>query len=305
VQTLLRMAVLIGTAAVTAACLLGPPLVTITPAVEFWCPMHPAVRSPVAGRCPICGMVLVPASTSVGDTYKLDVELTPPAPRASELTRARFRIRDPRSGAVVTRFDVMHEKLFHLFVVSRDLQQFAHLHPVLGANGAFDVDLTLPQAGHYQLLADLVPSGAAPQLIQRTITTSGFDGPLHKVPALESDVADKVIGNTRIHLAMREAVAGGDRLMTFTLFDVATGAPATDLEPFLGAPGHLLVVSADFSTASHSHPLVQEEATSSVAFQVLFARAGMHRVWVQFQRAGTVITAPFTVAVEERQRTGA
>jgi hypothetical protein len=270
---------------------------------EFWCPMHPAVRSPVPGRCPICDMVLVPASTTIGDTYNLDVELAT-APRPGVPAHARFHVRDPRSGAAVTRFDVLHEKLFHLFVVSRDLEYFAHVHPVLRANGEFDIDLTLPRAGHYQLIADLVPTGAAPQLIQRTITTEGFEGPLHDVPALVADLADKIIGTTRIQLTMREAMAGGERLMTFTVLDAATNAPATDLEPFLGAPGHLLVVNADLSTASHSHPLAEAGPPSTVSFQVLFARAGMHRVWVQFQRSGRVITAPFTIAVEPRQRTG-
>lgn len=285
-------------------CLPPPPLNALRPALEFWCPMHPAVRSAVAGRCPICQMAMVPASSVVSDTYKLDVHLTPAAPLPGEKTQARFFVRDPRSGATVTRFDVLHEKLFHLFVVSRDLQYFAHLHPETAAEGAFDIDLALPRAGHYQLLADLVPTGAAPQLIQRTITTAGFEGPLHQAPAFAADLADKVIGNTRIHLSMREAMAGGERLLTFDLVDAATGAPVMDLEAFLGAPGHLLVVSADLSYASHSHPLAEEGPASTVEFQVLFARAGMHRVWVQFQRNGRVITAPFTIPVEERQRTG-
>lgn len=303
-RTAFCVVVLVGTASVISGCLPRAPLAAITPAREFWCPMHPAIRSVIAGRCPICQMALVPASTGVGDTYRLDVELTPVAPVPGDVTRARFHVRDPRSGAAVTRFELLHEKLFHLFVVSRDLLYFTHLHPVAGAGGAFDIDLTLPHAGHYQLLADLVPTGAAPQLIQRTITTAGFEGPLHQVPALAADLADKVIGNTRIHLTMREAMAGGERIMTFDLFDAVTGAPAVDLEPFLGAPGHLLVVSADLSYASHSHPLAEEGPASSVAFNVLFARAGMHRVWVQFQRSGRVITAAMTIPVDERQRTG-
>lgn len=271
--------------------------------VELWCPMHPTVRSLVPGRCPICQMVLVPASASVGETYSLDVELAS-APRPGVATHAQFHVRDPKSGVAVTRFDVMHEKLFHLFVVSRDLQYFAHVHPTVGANGAFDIDLTLPRPGHYQLIADLVPTGAAPQLIQRTITTEGFEGRLHTVPEMEADLSDKVIENTRIHLEMREAMAGGERLMTFTAYDAVTNAPVNDLEPFLGAPGHLLVVSADLSTAAHSHPLAEKAPPSVVSFQVLFARAGMHRVWVQFQRSGRVITAPFTIAVDPRQHTG-
>ncbi len=247
---------------------------------------------------------MVPVSTAVGDSYALDVDLSPRAPSPGAVTRARFHVRDPRTGAAVTRFDVLHEKLFHLFVVSRDLQYFTHIHPALGANGTFAVDLELPRPGHYQLMADLVPTGGAPQLIQRTITTVGYEGPLHEVPVLAADLGDKVIGDTRIRLAMRDAVAGGERLMTFTLIDEPSGAPASGLEPYLGAPGHLVSVSADLSAAAHSHPVVQDSPTSDVAFQLLFPRPGMQRVWVQFQRRGRVITASFTIPVADRQRAG-
>jgi hypothetical protein len=300
-----RTAIVLLLVAGATACHPRPrPVLLAVSASEHWCPMHPGIRGAAGDRCPICQMALVPVASGIGDTYALDVELAPPAPSPGVVARARFQVRDPRTGAAVTQFDVVHEKLFHLFVVSRDLQHFAHLHPSLGANGAFDVSFTLPHPGHYQLMADLVPTGGAPQMIQRIITTAGYEGPLHEVPALTADLADKVVGNTRVQLAMREPVAGGERLMTFTLLDEPSGAPASDIEPYLGAPGHLVSVSADLSAAAHSHPVAQGGPTSSVAFQLLFPRAGMQRVWVQFQRSGRVFTASFTIPVDERQRTG-
>ena len=295
--------------ALAAAAALGcgpvrPRSAAIATAPELWCPMHPGVRSTTAGQCPICQMTLVPMSTAVGDSYTLDVDLAPRAPLPGAATRARFYVRDPRSGAAVTRFDVLHEKLFHLFVVSRDLRHFAHLHPAAGANGAFDVTVPLPYPGHYQLIADVVPTGGAPQMIQRTITTAGYEGALHDVPTLAADLADKVIGATRVRLAMRDAVAGGERLLTFTVMDEPTGKPASDLEPYLGAPGHLVSVNADLSAAAHSHPVVQLGPPATVAFQLLFPRPGMQRVWVQFQRSGRVLTASFTIPVADRQPAG-
>ncbi len=302
---IVRAAVVLLLAAGVTACLPRPrPLQLAVSASEHWCPMHPGIRGAAGERCPICQMALVPVASGIGDTYALDVELVPPAPAPGVVARARFHVRDPRTGAAVTQFDVVHEKLFHLFVVSRDLQHFAHLHPSLGANGAFGVDLALPHAGHYQLMADFVPTGGAPQLLQRTITTAGYDGPLSATPALAADLSDKIADDTRVHMEMREAMAGGERLMTFTLTDAKTGAPASNIEPYLGATGHLLRVSADVSAAAHSHPIAQDGPPSTVAFQVLFPRAGMHRVWVQFQRSGRVFTASFTIPVDERQRTG-
>ncbi|WP_442485881.1 efflux RND transporter periplasmic adaptor subunit [Aeoliella sp. SH292] len=43
----------------------------------YTCPMHPNIRQPTTGRCPICGMELVPASSSGGaslDEYAVHVE---------------------------------------------------------------------------------------------------------------------------------------------------------------------------------------------------------------------------------------
>ena len=302
----LRAAAAIAVVLTASGCLLRerpPDVRAASVAPQYWCAMHPAVRGQAGDRCPICQMALVPVSGGSGDTFAVDVELEPAAPAAGAVTRARFRVRDPRNGLAVTRFDVLHEKVFHLFVVSRDLKHFAHLHPAPGKDGEFDVSFTLPHQGHYQLIADVVPSGSAPQLLQRAITTAGYEGALHEVPALQPDLADKVVGTTRVRLDMRSAVAGGERVMTFTLLDEPSGTPITDLEPYLGAPGHLMAVSADLTAAAHSHPMPQEAIGSTVAFQVLFPRPGLQRVWVQFQRGGRILTASFTVPVEERQRT--
>lgn len=37
---------------------------TVTAAIDFTCPMHPEIRQDAPGRCPICGMKLVPVNTS-------------------------------------------------------------------------------------------------------------------------------------------------------------------------------------------------------------------------------------------------
>jgi hypothetical protein len=42
---------------------------------------------------------------------------------------------EPGTGAVVTRFEMVDERPFHLFVISYDLESFAHVHPMLQSNG--------------------------------------------------------------------------------------------------------------------------------------------------------------------------
>jgi Cu(I)/Ag(I) efflux system membrane fusion protein len=56
--------------------------------VEYTCPMHPQIRQPNPGRCPICGMELVPASAGVGDLGELAVKIEPAQRRLANIQTA-------------------------------------------------------------------------------------------------------------------------------------------------------------------------------------------------------------------------
>ena len=60
----------------------------------YWCPMHPGVRSPGRGKCPLCAMALVPIAPPRIGEYKVDVALLPRSRRRC----VRPRGRRPRSG---------------------------------------------------------------------------------------------------------------------------------------------------------------------------------------------------------------
>jgi len=266
----------------------------------YWCPMHPDVRGRQGDKCPQCGMMLVRAAPADYAAYVLDLETVPRVLRPQQKARARFFVRDPRTLARVRRFDLVHERVFHLFVISQDLAYFAHIHPALHHDGSLDVDIELPRPGVYQLIADFLPAGGSPQLLQKSIVTAGYTGPLVAAPVLARDTADKIVRDTRVKLTMPDPIAGREQLITFDLEDAATGAPVSDLEPYLGAAGHLLLVSADLAIAAHSHPVaeISKHSGPTVVFQTLFPRAGDYRMWVQFQRRGEVLTSSFTVPVK-------
>ncbi|HUK63773.1 MAG TPA: hypothetical protein VLV15_10570, partial [Dongiaceae bacterium] len=89
---------------------------------------------------------------------------------------------------------------------------------------------------------------------------------------------------------------GAECAMTFTL--TRHGEPVTDLEPFLGAMGHLVMISEDHVAYVHSHPLPENATTGPrVQFNMTFSRTGLYKTWGQFQHHGRVITAPFVVEV--------
>ena len=268
--------------------------------IGYWCPMHPNIRGRTGDKCELCGMALVRAGAGDYQPYDLDFEIVPRALRPHQKGRVRFHARDPHTHAVVRRFELVHERRFHLFIVGRDLEYFAHVHPTLRADGSLDVDVELPRAGVYQMIADFVPTGGLPQLVQKSFVTSGYTGSLLAIPRLATDTADKVVGDTRVKLTLPDPIAGREQLVTFELEDVRTGAPVTDLEPYLGAAGHLLLASADLAVAAHSHPIaeISQAGGPTVVFQWLFPRAGDYRMWIQFQRRGAVRTASFTVSAK-------
>jgi hypothetical protein len=272
--------------------------------VTYWCPMHADVRGQAGDRCRLCGMALVP-QPPVSEAYWLEVAKGSRPVRAGVPSLLRFVVRHPGTGAAATSFEPLHERILHLFVVSHDLEYFAHVHPVQRANGMFEQALDLPRAGAYRLIADFVPSGAATQLAQKTIVTAGFRGSLVPAGTLTADLSDKIVEGVRITPMLPEPVAGREQLITFELEDAVSGRPIADLEPYLGAVGHLLFVGADLHTAAHSHPVVEisNGAGPRVVFQVLFPRAGDYRMWVQVQRRGRVLTAPFTVRARPREAT--
>ncbi|MEX0642375.1 MAG: efflux RND transporter periplasmic adaptor subunit [Pirellulales bacterium] len=55
----------------------------------FTCPMHPNIRQPGPGRCPICGMELVPAASGAADLDQFSVKIQPAQRRLANIQTAK------------------------------------------------------------------------------------------------------------------------------------------------------------------------------------------------------------------------
>ncbi len=159
--------------------------------IEFVCPMDPEVRAAGPGKCPRCGMQLRPGIPEPVK-YPMEFRVDPPQIPAGRPVTLEFRVLDPKSGEPVKKFEIVHEKLFHLFLVSQDLEYFAHEHPEFDGKGTFRLAAKLPKAGTYRLLADFYPTGGTPQLVPKTFTAAGFTVPLEQaIPHLQPDLNPK------------------------------------------------------------------------------------------------------------------
>jgi hypothetical protein len=269
------------------------PLPAPAPALTHWCTMHPDERAASAILCPICRMPMVPIPPMRVGEYRMQV--TPMADRRGRgLTGLQLRFRDPARGAVVPALETVHERPLHLFVVGRDLEFFRHLHPEARADGVWEVRSEMP-SGELMVIADFLPTGGLPQLLQRVIVSPGARREAVRGRALPEPIRSIVVDSVRVQLDSISLEAGRASTVKFLLSMAGAGQPVVDLEPYLGVRGHLLLVSEDLTHAVHGHAPLSEGAGPVLAFDVTLPRAGRYRAWLEFQRHGKVVTVPMAL----------
>lgn len=256
--------------------------------------MDPEIRSKTPGKCSKCGMALEPGVPEAVE-YRLELRIIPSQMPVGKNISLEFRVKDPKTGDAIRDYQIIHEKLFHLFIVSHDLEYFAHVHPQLGPDAVFRLNTGFPKPGTYRLLADFYPKGGSPQLTPRTVTTAGYRKSLEaSMTRPQPDLTPKKSENAEVELIMDppHPMAGKKTLMFFRIH------PAVGLEPYLGSRGHMLAASNDLIDMIHTHPSIADGGPQ-LQFDVFFPREAIYRVWVQFQRIGKVNTVAFTVPVSQ------
>jgi hypothetical protein len=267
----------------------GPSLTApIQQTLKYWCPMHPDERAATPAACPVCKMRMVPIPPMRVGEYRLEI-----VPRASRTTAGldgvRLILRDPVRNLPVSSLAVVHEKRLHVFLVGRDFGYFRHVHPAEGTGGTFDVGVPIPP-GEYMVIADFLPADGTPQLIHRIIRSPGPRADVAVRPAPPFAIENGV----RIQPDVTDLVAERETPVVVSLTHADTGQPVRDLEPYLGAAAHLLIVSEDLTEAIHGHP-DESVPTASVKFTLTLPRPGRYRGWLQFQRGGIVTTAALSL----------
>jgi hypothetical protein len=206
-------------------------------------------------------------------------------------TRFRFRIAGP-DGAAVRDFEVAHERELHLIVVGRDLRTYAHVHPTRAADGTWSVELPRLAPGAYRAFADFAVAGGPELTLGVDLTVPGPAEPA----ALPRAASTVQVDGYEVALA-GTPVAGSESEVELTVS--RDGEPVTDLEPYLGAAGHLVAIRGGDLAYLHVHPLdeADERNGPGVRFAVEVPSPGDYRLFFDFAHRGEVRTAAFTVHV--------
>jgi Cu+-exporting ATPase len=219
-------------------------------------------------------------------------------------------VTDAQSGQLADAA-VSHEAPMHLIVVSRDLSYFAHIHPQpTGSVGQYEIKHTFPAAGDYILYDEFGLAGKSDEVHRFDLRV----GNSASAPAnLVADLGPKTLDGYNVSIKLANDVMSGVE-SSFVVTVAQSGQPVTDLEPYLGAAAHVVVLDASAGGFAHVHaasgdmPAAQAGSTDEMAappasfgpdlsFSYTFEKPGLYKVWVQFARAGQVTTVPWVVEV--------
>ncbi|MGW7211446.1 hypothetical protein [Streptomyces collinus] len=226
------------------------------------------------------------------------LELKTPHLEADRRAELRFAIRD-KEGRPVTAYRTEHGKQLHLIVASRDLSSYQHLHPTRAADGTWSAPITLPDAGDYRAFADFTPAaeGSKNLTLGADLAASGTYQPKAlPAPSRTAEVDDYTVtldGRLR---------PGSAQELTLTVSKQAR--PVTDLQPYLGAYGHLVALRSGDLAYLHVHPHgTPGDGTTrpgpDISFTATAPSVGAYRLFLDFQHKDTVRTVAFTVHAAE------
>jgi hypothetical protein len=222
----------------------------------------------------------VPAGvSSTQDGYRLVAGATRFS--AGKAAPLRFRILGP-DGATVRDFDTEQARRMHVIVVRRDLRRYQHLHPTQGPDGVWTTPVTLPEAGVYRAFADFQTQGA-----QHTLGTDLFvAGDFDPLDLPEPSTTAEVDGyEVKLH----------ERAGRIGFLVRRSGKLVTDLQPYLGARGHLVALRQGDLAYQHVHP--DAGPSPEIAFHTGTTEPGTYRLFLQFRHQDRVHTAAFTRTV--------
>ncbi|MCX6782803.1 MAG: hypothetical protein NTZ20_02280 [Candidatus Levybacteria bacterium] len=188
----------------------------------------------------------------------------------------------------------------HFIAVRKDLQYFQHLHPdYQDATGEFSVNVTFPTDGTYSLFPDFTPGINNPEKAPVTVYHDLNIGDLSKYKAQTVEVdseAKKTFGEYQITYTFPSNVTKGEDI-NFSLNIARNGQSMTNLEPYLGALGHSVILKENTLDFIHTHAEELSSKGPYIKFATTFPESGNYKIFTQFQHQRKVVTTYYVIKV--------
>lgn len=231
--------------------------------------------------------------------YIVEIATEPKILMPNQEAVARITVRDKRNNAIVKKFQTVQEKLMHIVIVGRDLSTYQHIHPQQENDGTFTVAFTLPKEGTYIWYVGYSPPDFLENLSVITLKTQ--NAPPEEA-MLAVDVQPKIIDDIHVSLTPTGNIPLTDTV-DFSYVFTATGDPINDMQTYLGAFGHLAIVSEDGKTYLHVHPIdvpisADQLGGPRVRFSTFFQQKGKYKLFGQFKRGDKTFLVEHVIEVK-------
>lgn len=219
-----------------------------------------------------------------------------------------------RDGKTIRAYDIDMTKIMHMIVVSDDLTDFQHVHPVLLPSGHLVIDMHLAEApAGYHVYLDGLPQGAGRHVFR-------FDLPSSAAKTRYVHAAGSTVKVGPYTVTIDPSAVPIGEISTVSVRILKDGKPATDLHPYLGVMAHGVFIGVKDLAYMHAHGMSADMLNMSSAndcgdsmmaamtpmppdlnigsefeFQVLAPTAQSYDFWLQFVGGKTLYTAPFLV----------
>jgi hypothetical protein len=235
-------------------------------------------------------------------------------------TTVVFSFKD-REGKPVQDLTIIHDRLIHVVIASQDFSVFAHIHPQdfgsitpeMKKTALYPVRFTFPKAGRYLIGIDFAVND---QPLSKHFLVDVAGEPKMGPPKQDFSRA-KRFGDLDVTFASAPELITSGKEVTLSYIFRKSGEPVTDLEPWLSAPMHLAIISANLTHFIHTHGelpgmpamghneqhmqmkmTVPKNFGPKVEVHVVFPAAGLYQIFGQVGYQGKVITTSFMVRVE-------
>lgn len=222
----------------------------------------------------------------------------------SKVQAVTLMLTDAKTGAPIgpNDLEIAHTKKLHLLIIDESLTDYQHIHPVPGAKpGEWTFNFAPKFARTYRVWSDTKRNGADQEYVFADLPAGS-----QKAPAPDAKpVASAELNGLKFSLSFDGPVKAGEGVMgSVAVVDAKTGKPFTQLQPIMGAFGHVVAFSRDWGSIEHVHPLGDEPTKDTdrsgpvIGFHMEPQNAGVLKIFVQILGSGKETIVPFTVNVE-------
>lgn len=172
-----------------------------------------------------------------------------------------------------------------MILVDESLQEYYHVHPEQTDTGEFRASHSLKE-GSYKAFVDIKPKHLAYHVTPVPFKIGNPEGSAHHGLLPDSKLTQQIEGET-VRLLMSSFQANETVKLNFDV-------DQTNLTPYLGAMGHVVILDEKAQSFLHVHPSDEKQPI----FETKFSQPGIYNIWAEFKQNGKVRSFPFVVEIK-------